>query len=725
MRFRQTLVWTVLGSCLSIWLASHGWGFEAGQEPAGLTGLIPAYAPDGLTAEDFKKLAEAIEPTWKDWVAETSQFVHDFYEGEHPTVDDQRIAIQNLKVKIKTLEKALADARYRSIRPQLETLYGRLAPRVDLAEALLDTLSVDEQTSLQLRLQPAMASLQEALRQLTADLERHQHSEQWKQWIRLSELKDLTADHPQLDVVNAVKAKLEKRETYSQDVKAFVSRESFLRLEDALAEIQAAARPHAVDRAALRKLLSDLVEAVNAYRNDPSAQAESQVRQAYDKVRSQAPDGGAAISRALGADFLNYNLRLVVSEGLVNRFFQETRRESSTVSDRVMEAQVYGCQTSDVTTRIDFAPSTSDAILKLKLSGKVYANTNGYTSQATIHTIGNHTFTGEKRVVFDGQNFSPQPATVSVSAHNQTVGASTKFNGVPILGGVARNIAMREASARTPQANAIAASKISSQVREQLDREADRQFADASQKLQSDTYGPLRKYNLYPAAMSVSTSENELRLFSRVMDEQELGGSRAIPVSSVPADGLVAEIHETLPTRFFDRIGLAGKTLTEDEFRQLLESRLSEILNRKVEIPKPENAPSQEEQSKNKLVFADHDPVRFTFADGIATIIIRAGMKRDNGDDIPTQIISVPFTPTLSEGKVLLTRGNVGVKPVSRPPNIGAQVTRAQIMRQKIQSALPERTVDAGMDVEQNNKKVHMNVTRISVGGGWLTLTVQ
>jgi hypothetical protein len=314
---------------------------------------------------------------------------------------------------------------------------------------------------------------------------------------------------------------------------------------------------------------------------------------------------------------------------------------------------------------------------------------------------------------------------VSARANNQAVGAHTRVSHVPILGRIANNIAIREANARNPQTNAMAMQRITQQVSSQLEQEAASQFANASKELQTKTYGPLRKYNLYPDVMQLSTTASELNLSSRLMDADEIGGSQSAPIAAVPSTGLVAQIHESLLTHAFDRLGLNGQEMTEDQVRELLESRLSEILGRPVSIPKPQNAAPEEEQAANTLVFDQNDPVRFTITDGVVTLIIRAGLKRNNGEDIPTQIISVPFTPTLQGDKIVLTRGNVGVKPVTRPPNVSAQVARAQIMRQKIQSALPEQTVDATFEIEQQNKTVKLTLIELIAQGGWLTLSFQ
>ncbi|WP_437226368.1 hypothetical protein SH661x_004548 [Planctomicrobium sp. SH661] len=728
MRKRQNLTWTILCSCLSIWAASRSWGFEDGANPVGLNGLIPSYAPEGLTDEDFKNLQESIDASWKPWVEETGKFVKEFYEGNAQTVAEQRVALQRLQVKLGTLEKALADPRYRSIHRQLQSLYGKLGPEASLAQAFLDTLTLEPAAARAERLEPAFNQLHQAVDALQADLKTYRNGNDWVTWIRLDQLKNLKADDPAAPaIVDQLLTKLGNRETYTPEIRDFVSREPFLAVEDALQAIHNAATQEVVSEPAeLRSLYTQLIEALNAYHTEPSTPNETKIRQILEEVRAKSPDGGVAVAGALGRNYLNYNLRLAVSEGFVNRFFSETRREQSQIRDRVMQASVYGYQCSDVTTRLDLVPSEVNAKFNLQLTGTIFANTNGVTSQATIHTIGRHSFNGSKLVAFDGQNFYLEPGHVSARANNQTVGATTKFSRVPLFGRVANNIAVRKANELRPQTNALAVRKITDQVSEELEREAAEQFANASKQLQTKTYGPLRKYNLYPDVMALSTTDSELRLWTRLMDSDEIAGSQAVPIASIPSDGMVAQIHESLLSHAFDRLGLNGKTMTEDEVRQLLESRLSEILDRKVEIPKPAGQADASEQAANTLVFAEEDPVRFTIRDGVVTVFIQAGLKRDNGDDIPTQIISVPFQPTLQGDKIILTRGNVGVKPVVRPPSVAAQVARAQVMRQKIQSALPEQSVNRTMEVKtQNDKVVKLTVADIVAEGGWLVLTIK
>jgi hypothetical protein len=734
MRIRQHLVWTIFCGALAIWATSRTWGFEEGGRPIGLNGILPAYAPDGLSDADFEDLAAAIDETWKSWVLEAGSFVKDLYEGDHPTIESQQEALQRVAVKVHTLEKALSEQDYDSIRPQLVSLYGKLGPRVDLAQAMLETLTMDPTTARTQRMQPAFNELHAAVSHLQDDLKAYQHAPTWYAWAQLDQLRALQPNTPHaLESVSAVKQKLQNRENYSPEVKDFVSREPFLKLEDALGLVLQSADQKAADPAALRTQFQQLLNALQDYRDDPSTPGEAHIRQLLDELRTSAPDGGVAIADAVRKGYLNYNLRIVASEGLLNRFFSETRKETSTISDHVMEATVCGTQTSSVVTKLDLLPSELNARFALTLSGTVRTNTNGYTSQATVHTVGCHTFTGQKEILFDGQQFVVEDSHVSARANNQTVGARTKFSSVPLLGRIANKIAIREANSRSPQTNALTARKISSRVQEDLDEEAAEQFANATRDLQANTYGPLRRYGLYPDVMSLSSTHNDMFLRTRTMNGREIGGSNAIPYSNIPGDGLVAQIHESLLNHAFDRIasdingekGLKGQTLSDEEVRHLLEKRISELLNRQVSFPEPENA-GTDEQAANKFVFAEEDPVRFTIENGVVTLFIKAGLDLANGQTIPTQIISVPFRATIQGDQIQLTRGgNVGVKGIVRASNAREQIIRAQIMRQKIDSSLPPRNIAGTFEIAQGDRKIKLTITELTAESGWLLIELR
>ncbi len=723
---RRHITWTVCSCAIIIWAGTQSWAYQGDStEPVGFNGILAAYAPDGLTEDDFAELAESIDETWKSWIAETGELVKNFYEEEKATIDAQEEAVRGLRVKLNTIEKALKDRRYRSVHDEIGDLYSKLLPQVDFAEAVLKTLTISKEDALEARVAPSRDQLRNAAASFRSDMNSVSGGQPWLKWAKIGTLSNFDPANPEsIEAVNAVKASLEKREGFSEEIKEFMSRDSFLTLEDALAAVQTAVKTaNEANPAQLREEIAALLDAVAEFSDDPSAESGATLRTQIAALSSVAPDGGAAIGSVFNKHYLNYNLRIVISEGFLNRLAGDARRESSRINDSALGARIVGNQTSDVTASVDVQPSQNGARFNVVLNGVVSTSSLAYASQATIRTVGRHTFNATKSVTFDGTRFETQPARLSVRANNQPVGASTRYSG-GLFGRMADRIAMQEANNRRGEANSYTQRSIRDEVNSEFNEEVDTRFSNASMELQNRLYGPLREYGLYPDAMSYTSTSNAIRVRTRLTAGSEIGGGQATPGATAPSQGLLVQVHESLLTNSSNRLdlGTEGKLkMNEGELRTLIEERLSKILDREVSLG------DSEEEGDDKgitFVFDQPNPISFVIDDGKVTLMLRAGLERE-GDDIPTQIITVPLIPTVDGDKVLLNRGNVGVKPVKRPKSVAEQVARANVMRQNIQKALPEREFDATFEVEQDEKKVQMSITSIDADNGWLTITLE
>ncbi len=723
---RRHITWTVCSCAIIIWAGTQSWAFQDDNpDPVGLNGILTAYAPDGLTEDDFAELEESIDETWKSWINETGVLVKSFYEEEKPTVAAQQEAVQKLRAKLNTIERALKDRRYRSVHDEISDLYLKLSPQVDMAEAVLSTLSITKEDALKARVAPSRNQLKNAVANFRSDMNKVKGGQPWLKWAMVGTLRDFDSANPEsIEAVKTVKAKLEKRESFDESVKEFLSRDSFLTLEDALAAVQSAMKTtDAVSPAQLREEITALLDAVADFSDDPSAKSEAALRSQIAKVRSSAPDGGAALGGVFNKHYLNYNLRVVVSEGFLNRIAGDVRRESSRINDSALGARIVGNQTSDVTASVDIQPSQNNARFNIVLNGVVSTSSMAYASQATIRTVGRHTFNASKSVTFDGTSFQTEPARVSVRANNQPVGASTRYSG-RLFGRMAEGIAMDEANNRRGQANSYTQRSIRDEVGPKFNTEVDSKFSDASMELQNRLYGPLREYGLYPDAMSYTSTSNAIHVRTRLSGENEIGGGQAAPGATAPGKGLMVQIHESLLTNGSNRLdlGTEGKLkMSEGDLRALIEERLSKIMDREVSLNDSEKEGDGKEIT---FIFDQPNPIRFVIDDGEVVLLLRAGLDRE-GDDIPTQIITVPLIPTVAGDKILLNRGNVGVKPVKRPKSVAEQVARANVMRQNIQKALPEKEFDASFEVEQDEKKISMNITSIDADNGWLSIVLE
>ena len=322
----------------------------------------------------------------------------------------------------------------------------------------------------------------------------------------------------------------------------------------------------------------------------------------------------------------------------------------------------------------------------------------------------------------DGHSYSSTPVSVSVSANNQIYSARTNFSGIPILGRFADNKALGIARGKQGEANSYTANQIRDEFGPRLDSEAQSKFDKANLELETRVWGPLREQGMYPDAMQWSSTDSDATIRTRLMDVDELGGASPAPNISLPTGGLLIQTHESVMSNFADRFEFAGKTLKESEVRQILRERLKKLLGKDVKIAEPV-VPAGEQPQDNTLVFSASDPIRFQIEGGQVKFIMRAGLIPQNGEEIPPQIITVPMTFRVAGDKILMQRGYVGVKPIDKVDNPSLQMTRARIMIQNIQRAIPEsKTMDAKIDREIDGKMVHLMIIGIDARDGWVSI---
>lgn len=708
-------------ACLLLATASS-WALEDQASQVGLRGLIPSKAPAGLTDREF----ELLDGKWQEWSTQTVELVDKLYSDEALDVAAQRDLLSQLKSRADVMDTALNDSAYRQLHGPLSDLQGRLARRVEFATAVLDILEADPQAAEQRKLQSAYGNLSSAIASVQSDLNSFQGGDLWKPYLELEALSSsagaLDKSPSTVEAINKVTTRLTPTPEWTEAQKQFAARPAIARLNDAIQGVSSAITAPPVDaKTKVRELAGHLLGGLEEYETNGSTVGANNARVAYNELKAFAPDGGARLSELMRAHYYNYNLRVAASEGLLRRIMGDHKSEASWINQCVMGARINGQQCTNSNVTVDLRPSSDSARIALVVDGTVQANTTGYTSQATVFATGNHYFRAEKDVFLNGTGVSSSPATVGANANTHVYGAKTKHSGFPIIGRIADGIALDIAQSKSGEANAYTAQQIREEVGPRLDSEAQTKFDKANLELETRVWGPLREQGMYPDTMSWSSTDSEALIRTRLMDIDELGGANPAPTITIPTDGILIQVHESLLSNFADRFELAGKTMKESELRKLIEERMSKLMGKEVDIEDPV-VPEGEKPVDNTLIFDAVDPIRFQAEGGQVKIVMRAGLRPENGDEIPVQIISVPLTFKVEGNQVLLERGNVGVKPISTPDNVGLQVTRARIMIQNIQRAIPNKTMKADFTRTIEGKTVNMSIVGIDARDGWVSV---
>lgn len=751
LRRRQRWIkrWAVAGVLAG--LSAAGWAFETADTTAGLKGILPAEVPTALSAEAFTDLG----PTWQEWSQTAVAAIQDFYKAEGD-VAAQKAALAKVKTKLGVLKKALADSKYAGIHNELASIRGPLARRVALADAALQTLTANPEEARQKGLASSAAKVEAAVGALKSDLQSVPGGAAWLPFIKADALLTAwgqsTSSDETVKALEATRDRLARRETLTNEAqKTFLSRPAFVNLQGAienyLEDVKKPVTPP--DQAKLRQALTDLMAAVEDFEFSSSSLDAADIRSAADVVSSVAPDGGAMIRQALDENYYNYNVRIAASEKFLNRLLADSRVEQGQVSDYVLGAAVGGWQTTATNVTVDVKPGSDKIVFDLVLAGTVQSSTAGRTDQATVYTQGYHTFRSAKEITYDGQTFTTGPAATSVNASNTTTGAETRLSGVPLFGRVAQRVAMREAAARRPQSESIAAGRVYSKVTPRFDEEVDRAFTQASANLEGELYKGLKETGLYPDQQQYHSDANEIFISTRLMGEGKVGGYSAEKQLLVDTEGAVLLMHETAVNNAIDQMGFNGQKMTEEELRVHIEKFLSRALARDVKLrstelpaaapaavpapaaaPAPDAAPAAEKPAEPaaeedadtkgpaKLAFAENDAVRVQFRDGQLYLIIRAGLERQDAEPIPAHEIVVPLTFTVSDGKLVIRRGALQIAPLEGEP----RPIQLRVMNNRISSALPDREVSSAFKLKGPSREVTANVTGIDFVDSWVKI---
>ncbi len=721
---RQASRWVKGGAICLLLATASSWAVEDQASSIGLRGLLPAKSPAGLESKDF----ELLDGNWAEWGTETNALVEKLYSDEALDLAGQRELLAQLKSKVGVMKTALQDASYQQLHGPLADLHGRLSRRVEFGSAVLDILAADPAVAQKASVDAKSAELKSAIASVRSDLSSFQGGDLWVPYLELEALTNAanTADGSPstVELLAKVAGKLSPVAEWTDAQKGFLARPSLAGLGTAVSALSQTltAPKEANPQAKARELAGQFLTSLDEYEASGLAAAATEARQAYKALKEFAPDQGAQLAELMRANYFNYNLRVIASEGLMQRVMGDSRNESSWINQCVMGARVNGSQCTTTTVKVDLRPSGDTAFITLTVDGTVRSNTTGTTDQATVFASGHHNFHAEKGVYFDGHTFNSTPSTVSVSANNQIYSAQTNLSGIPILGRFADRYALGIAQGKAGEANSYTNTQIHDEVGPRFDSEALSKFDKAKLELETRVWGPLREQGMYPDAMHWSSTDSDALIRTRLMDVDELGGATPTPNLSLPAGGVLIQAHESVLSNFADRFEFAGKTMKESEVRQTLRERLSKLLGKDVEIAEPV-VPEGEQPQDNTLVFDATDPIRFQIEGGQVKFIMRAGLIPQKGDEIPPQIITVPMTFRVDGNKILMQRGNVGVKPIEKADNPTLQITRARIMIQNIQRAIPEtKTLDAEFDREIEGKTVHLSIIGIDARDGWVSI---
>lgn len=404
-----------------------------------------------------------------------------------------------------------------------------------------------------------------------------------------------------------------------------------------------------------------------------------------------------------------FGLHVVIGEDFANPFVYQQRTDQGPIQDCILGARIQGSQTTDTQTRINFLPSDQMGLAQLELTGNTRNQTRATTSQAAIDTAGDSRFLVSKAIEFNGEVVATRSPAAFLNISQQTVGAQTQFTGVPLLGPLASAYARSQAEQRRPEAERIAAYKITEQVVPQFNTLVDAELVKLNEGI-SGVRPRLQKANLVPIAIQARSSEQALTVSVRMNQlEQSTGPPPCLE------RGLSIAVHETLVEGVLAQARLGGLEIPDTHLARL-GSQIGRLLGKPVEDPTAPGEPMV------TLILAKQDPIMLRFKEGRIQLQITTAIQAMKGPRLSERIITIPLEVTIGADSIRIQPVHVHVKATDPSADaVANELIRDGVIHQFKPINVP-RTFSVPLS---GGRTLPVSVASVDAEGGWLIVRLE
>ncbi len=400
------------------------------------------------------------------------------------------------------------------------------------------------------------------------------------------------------------------------------------------------------DIAAGRPYASELLEAIERY--EQSNLPRDAAHLAY-LVRTRASSVGEDDTQHQLEDFYrNSNLRWEVSENLLNRWLKPQPVRAFRIRDYILGRPVLG--DSQTVAQVSFAmiPDPHRLRCRLVVTGQITSNTQSLAGPATFFDRVYGHFTGWKEIELTENGLKMTPPIVRAHQRVELRGLRTDFDGIPLLGLLAQDIALSQRERSMPEAQAEARQKLIARITQQFEAEAGTRLAKLQELVERRLLQPAHRLGLEPRLIQASTQPDRLIARWRLAASDQLGAHTPRP--RIP-EGVVAsfQIHQSAVNNVLARLSLAGRMLTPTE----LQAEMAELLDA------PELADDPSPREDVLIGFASVDPVLVHFQDGRVTIVLNIARLEKKPHVWENFQVRASYRPENVDGQTVFVRDGV------------------------------------------------------------------
>jgi hypothetical protein len=429
------------------------------------------------------------------------------------------------------------------------------------------------------------------------------------------------------------------------------------------------------------------------------------------RLLALAPDAAhRQLGRRVESYYRNANLRIAISEALLNRLIPKRDDEFAPVRDTVHGLPVRGQSLTSTDVAVRLLPDPEHVRLALEVTGEVASLTSSTSGPATFVNAGDAMYIVRKPLQVDLQGIRLGRTEVEVYNNMQLRNLRTDFDHFPLLGSIVRSVARSEHDKQRPAVSAEVRQKIAAKAQERTDAETRERLTQAARTLQQKVLGPMNALALAPTLISAETTEERFTMRLRLAGKDQLGSHTPRP--QAPANALASfQVHESVLNNVIQRLELDGRTFELPELSKHIAQRLNQ----------PEPKESNPDREDATITFAAHDAVRVRCTEGrieLTVSIAKLAKQPRAWKDFQVRAI---YRPEIEGRQVHLVRDGV-VQLIGPRLTAGGQIAIRGVFSRTFSKKMPWDLMPERLATDP--KLADLTVTQFAVEDGWLGVSL-
>lgn len=427
-------------------------------------------------------------------------------------------------------------------------------------------------------------------------------------------------------------------------------------------------------------------------------------------LRHASDENAVNVARALTTHYRNANLRLAISEELINRFIPTVDPEIVPLRTQLLGSRVRGSSTIQSQLSVDLVPSSHRWALKLRTKGEVATRSVSRRDGVAIRTAGQSTFEAGKPIEISREGIRSGDSFVRARGTTRLRGIETKYDSWPLVGSLVQAIAGDKFAEVRPISQRISNGRIEDEVRQEMNSRVDDTVQTAGGKMSEMLLGPLGRMGLDPQVVDMQTTTDRLTARYRLAGDWQMAAFTPRP-RAIRGSLMSAQVHQSAINNTLEQVIPRDSALPLEE----VVTRSLGAFGQSAELPDdlPEGV---------RIQFASTRPITVEIADNQLWITMRVvSLSREKGKALTKFLVRAAYRPEFDGLDAKLVRN--GHLRISGPGMSMGQRLPLRAIFNKVLSesrALP-LTMPA---LTQNERAEGLVISQFELRDGWIAMAI-